>query len=126
MPSTVEDLASRSRSGLTALGLVGVIVLGAVIYRYAASPPEVETPLAASASASVAALPPRCVAVSPGTSYRIGPAPTAKPASSGDPTDEPSEPDRDDLLAPYAVIVGRAVAYEGGYVAGVQGDAEGG
>jgi hypothetical protein len=126
MPSTVEDLAARSRNGLTALGLVGVIVLGALMYRYAAGPPEIDPSLAASASASAAALPPRCVAVLPDTSYRIGPEPTAKPDMSALPVDEPPEPDRDDLLAPYAVIVGRAVAHEGGYAVGVLGDAEGG
>ena len=126
MPSSVDDLASRSRSGLTALGLVGVIVLGAAIYRYAAAPPEVDTALAASASASVAALPPRCVPLLPDSSYRVGPEPTAKQVTSSLPVDEPTEPDRDDLVAPYAVILGRAVAHEGGYAVGVLGDAEGG
>jgi hypothetical protein len=134
MPSGVDDLAPRSRSGLTALGVVGVIVLGALIYRFAASPPDAADGLAASASASAPLLPPRCVPLEAGASYRIGPEPNAdvepganaKPSTSAPLVDEPPELDRDDLLSPYAVVVGRAVAFEGGYALGVLGDAEGG
>jgi len=120
----VEDLAARSRSGLTALGLLGVIVLGALLYRFAATEPESELS-AGSASASMPARPPRCVAVLPDAIYRVGPTSTAS-ASGSAAIELPEGPDRDDLLAPFAVIVGRAVAYEAGYAVGILGDAEGG
>jgi hypothetical protein len=120
-------------SGLLGV-LAGVVVLGAVVVLYRVLVPADETTPsdAPSASASVAiAVPaPRCVELAPEQSFVVGEAPARSSgvAPSGDPTPgmAPLEPNADAELAPFAVVLGRAVAHEGGYAVGALRDGEGG
>ncbi|HTJ80596.1 MAG TPA: hypothetical protein VL400_02700 [Polyangiaceae bacterium] len=120
-PEKTADAAPGPRTGCFA-AIAGLVVLvgGAFAYR-AWSPPE-ELPAPSASASDGAAAPPtpkRCVEVAPSTSYVVGPAPAAR-------HEDDDALDRDDLLSPFAVILGRAAAIDGGYALGVLGDGEGG
>lgn len=131
MKSSEADRAPRGRAWPGAVaGLAGVLAL-AWLYRCTSRPSQDDVD-AALTSASAASTPvgsePRCREVSPGQSFVIGPEQTAKeaPAAPADGVDSDHAPDRDDLLSPFAVIVGRAAPHAGGFAVGILGDAEGG
>jgi hypothetical protein len=119
-PGAADEAASQPRVGcFAAVAALAVVVGGAFAYRtWGPSSDEVAAPSAAP-SAVAAPVVRRCVEVAPSQSYVVGPAPAERPADRDD-------LERDDLLAPFAVILGRAVAIEGGYALGVLGDGEGG
>ncbi|NUO48841.1 MAG: hypothetical protein HOV80_08295 [Polyangiaceae bacterium] len=109
-------------SSAVAVGLgLCLVVGGALVYRSSSKPDD--TMPTASASANVAEAG-RCREVAPGKSYVVGPSDASKASSSASPDEDP--PDRDDLLSPFAIVLGRAIAWDGGYAVGAQGEGEGG
>jgi len=119
--ASAPETAATPKTGCLAavLGLV-LLVGGALAYRAWSPPEDVAAPSASAVdSAALPPVPKRCVEVAPNTSYVVGPAPATRHA-------EDDDLDRDDLLSPFAVILGRATAIEGGYALGVLGDGEGG
>jgi hypothetical protein len=128
-PESRKSLPDTSGRGVIssalAVGLaLSLVVGGALLYRSLSKPAD-PTP----ASVSSAAVPgaPRCVEVAPGKSYAVG-GTDAKDTPSQGSTDPLHDdvPERDDLLSPFAIVLGRAVAHEGGYAVGAQGEGEGG
>ena len=119
-PGAADEAAPAPRVGCFAGIAALVLVLGGA-YAYRTWGPTGDDLPAPSAAPSVVATPTfrRCVEVAPRESYVVGPAPAERPA-------EGDDLDRDDLLSPFAVILGRAVAIEGGYALGVLGDGDGG
>ncbi len=107
--------------------LLALIVGAAALFRELTAPPEGPAPPSSSAQAAADAGP-TCVELAPGKSYRIGPEAPPKPGVRPDAPDaDPSaEVDRDDLLSPFAIVLGRATAHPNGFAVGVQGEAEGG
>lgn len=131
-PKPLASELDEGRGGRGVLALGGALALvlgGALLYRFLAHD-EVNDPAAASASASPAPsdLAPRCVPAGVAGGFVIGePAKPANGAASAAPgPDVAVEPDRDDLLAPFAVVIGRATASERGFFVGVLGDGDGG
>lgn len=129
-----EEAQEPRGSGLLGV-LAGVVVLGGVVLLYRVlAPAEESAPGAAAASASasaaVAVAAPRCVELAPDQSFVVGEAPARSPgvAPSGDPIPglAPPEPSAEEELAPFAVVLGRAVAHEDGYAVGALRDGEGG
>ncbi len=129
------DEETREPRGSGLLGvLAGVVVLGGIVLLYRVLAPAEESAPAAAASASASAAAaiaaPRCVELAPEQSFVVGEAPARPPG--GAPSDEPApglapvEPGADEELAPFAVVLGRAVAHEGGYAVGALRDGEGG
>jgi hypothetical protein len=82
---------------------------------------------AAPTAAPIAVVEPRCADIS-SDAFVIGeappPRPTPAPTSDWGATPLPEEPD--DILAPFAVEVGRGAVFEGGFAVGTLRDAEGG
>ncbi|MBL9022327.1 MAG: hypothetical protein JNL21_09000 [Myxococcales bacterium] len=120
---STPELGGRGvMSSAVAVGLgLAVVIGGALAYRHFSTP--VGATPSASASGPVLDRAPRCVDVAPGKLATVG-EPSHRADQPSDPADE--APDRDDLLSPFAVVLGRAVAYEGGFAMGVQGEGEGG
>ena len=115
----------RTPYALAIVAGLAVVVAGAFVAR--CSSPESD-PAGASASASAsssaeAALPLRCAEVAPGKSFAIGEPPAPRDREGG----TQAEPlDRDELLAPFALVLGRASATRTGWAMGALGDGEGG
>lgn len=110
--------------------VLGAVAAGVLVYRCSSDPaPPQDASASASSSSDVPLAPPRCVRVDTGSGFVIG---TRKgdardgPAEPQAPEVETAQPDRDDLLAPFAVIVGRAGVTKSGYALGVLGDSEAG
>ncbi len=120
----MDALQPKGRSWVAPAIALGVIFAGAGLYRWLAGPGSVETAASASASAAPSSSP-RCSALSPGKEFRVGPSSSAAAAASSEAGEE-LPVDRDDLLAPFAVVVGDAVAHPQGWALGVLGDADGG
>lgn len=135
-PPAAEGVERDSRgSGLFAIALGLALVLGGgLLYRKLAAPadPSEREPVAsASSSAAIAPPPPpRCVDVGPSGGFVIGELPARKkdapavPSSDLPPLDD--APLDDDQFAPFAVVFGRAVASDKGFVLGALRDGEGG
>lgn len=127
-----DSEAGRGRGLVVLAGAALVVLAGALAFRFFAREDGAEAALSASASASAApAAPPRCATRGAPTGLVVGEPPRPKPAVSAEPSADPQldlglEPDRDDLLAPFAVVMGRAVSQESSFYIGVLGDGEGG
>jgi hypothetical protein len=107
-------------SSAIAVGLgLCLVVGGALVYRSSSKPGDGASTASASANPAEAG---RCHEVAPGKSYVVGPSEPSK-GSSASPDDPP---ERDDLLSPFAIVLGRAIAFDGGYAVGAQGEGEGG
>lgn len=120
---SIPDSGGRSLvSSAVAVGLGLSFVIGAALLYRKFSAPDAVAP-AASASAAATDRAPRCVEVAPGKTASIGEA-ASQGAAAG--TDDGEPADRDDMLSPFAVVLGRAVSFDGGYAVGVQGEGEGG
>jgi hypothetical protein len=105
-------------SSLIGVGIaLAVVVGGALAYR-ALAPPEPTTAPPSTSSNAIAGGPGRCAELERDRSFVVGE--EASPKAQGE------EWDRDDELAPFAVILGRAITFEGGFAVGVLGDGEGG
>jgi hypothetical protein len=140
-PSTPSRGEKRVMVAGALLGLAAV--LGAALWaRWGWTPQEVGEglgPAAPSASSSGAA-PARCTPVAAGKSFVVGPTsaarataePSSMPGASGPPgigggdSADRAEPERDELLEPFAVVLGRATSAPNGWAVGVLSDAEGG
>lgn len=141
-PPSSDGREPESRgSGLLAIALgLALVVGGGLLYRKLAAPVDPSeldgvplTSASASASASVAPPPPpRCVDLGAASGFVVGELPAHKrePTPSGQLSSAepvlPEEPLDDDQFAPFAVIFGRAVATEKGYMMGALRDGEGG
>lgn len=129
-PLAAELDEGRGGRGVLALGGALALVLGgALLYRFLSREDEPGGPAAgASSSPALIDAAPRCAPVELAGGFVVGE--PAKPAASAaaDPVgpDVVVEPDRDDLLAPFAVVIGRATASERGFYVGVLGDGDGG
>lgn len=119
---SIPDRGGRGLiSAAIAVGLgLCLVVGGALVYRSSAKPDDTTPTASASVNLAEAG---RCHEVSPGKSYVVGPSDSAKASASASPDEAP---DRDDLLSPFAIVLGRAIAWEGGYAVGAQGEGEGG
>jgi hypothetical protein len=83
-----------------------------------------DEPLVADAASPVPAQPPRCSEPEQ-AGLVVGEPPKARPQPEVDGGDD-VEPERDDELAPFAVEIGEAAVFDGGFAAGTLRDAEGG
>lgn len=120
-----QPLEGRGRSWIPVVLVLGGILVAALIYRWTASNDPLPGPPAASASGP-STVEGRCVAVSPADGFVVGTESNLKaPAEPQAPDlDNDSEPDRDDLLAPFAVVLGRATAFADGFALGMLGEAK--
>ncbi|NUP13308.1 MAG: hypothetical protein HOW73_45295 [Polyangiaceae bacterium] len=127
MPAPEET--TRGSSWLLG-ALFGAAVLGAaLLYRNCAAPEGATAPSAAAPSASdaVPSTIGRCKAVTQGSGFVVGKTSSKEAAEPQAPElDTDDQPDRDDLLAPFAVVIGRAAPYAGGYALGALGESDGG
>ena len=115
----------RTPYALAIVAGLAVVVAGALVARCSSpeSDPAVASASASAAASADAALPLRCTEVVPGTSFAIGEPPAPRDRE-GDAQAEPL--DRDELLAPFALVLGRAYATRTGWAMGALGDGEGG
>ncbi len=114
-------------SALLYAALAGAGVLGAAaLYRCSAGPEQATVAPSASTSATLVASG-RCKPVIDAPMFSIG-APSPKPGAEpvAPDLDTEVEPDRDDLLAPFAVVIGRATPTPTGFAFGALGESEGG
>jgi hypothetical protein len=112
-----------SRYKLVASAFV-LALLGVLVYRWWTQPAPPTEPGAPSATPPAV---PRCAEVAPGKSFVVGEqAPSKSAPAPGASADPDAQPDRDDMLAPFAVVLGRAIATGSGYAVGFQGEGEGG
>jgi hypothetical protein len=115
---SLPDAGGRSVvSSALAAGLGLAIVIGGAIAYRSFSAPGPDAAASGSASAGPAAAP-RCSDAAPGKSAAIGKAAGAAAGAGG------ADAERDDLLSPFAVILGRAVALDNGWAVGVQGEGD--
>jgi hypothetical protein len=118
---SIPDQGSRGViSSAIAVGLgLCLVVGGALVYRSSSKPDDTVPTASASVNPAGAG---RCHEAAPGKSYVVGP-PSPSKASSASADDAA---DRDELLSPFAIVLGRAIAWDGGYAVGAQGEGEGG
>lgn len=111
----------RGSGLLPAAGVLAVVLGGALLYRFAVKPDAPPAPASSGSAAATAYA--RCKPVTTEDGFVIGDTRrTAARKAEGDEAPSEVEPERDDLLQPFAVVLGRAVSYQGGFAMGVMGD----
>lgn len=103
--------------------VLGGILVVALIYRWTASNDPLPAP--PSPSAAVLTAEGRCVAISSPEGFVVGTeANLPAPEPQAPDLDNDTQPDRDDLLSPFAVVLGRATAFADGFALGMLGEAK--